>query len=140
MEQNQDKNSCFVSKGHLFLFNHFIDMRTTVSLSISYRKNVVLLKFSNKNTFFPHEMDKLMVALMSIKWLNKERRPLVYTVRTPLPNIYFCLPAVKLFWQDYIDKSTLKIWYNSYFLRKLECNITSTQLQLLILFLWVGII
>ena len=23
-------------KGHLFLFNHFIDMRTTVSLSISY--------------------------------------------------------------------------------------------------------
>ena len=65
MEQNQDKNSCFVSKGHLFLFNHFIDIRTAVSLSISCRKNVFLLK--KKNTFFPHEMDKLMVVLMSIK-------------------------------------------------------------------------
>ena len=41
-----------LTKGHLFLFNHFIDMRTTVSLSISCRKNVFLLKFSNKNTFF----------------------------------------------------------------------------------------
>ena len=51
-------------------------MRTTVSLSISCRKNVFLLKFSNKNTFFPHEMDKLMVVLKSIKTLNKERRPL----------------------------------------------------------------
>ena len=40
------------TKGHLFLFNHFIDMRTTVNLSISCRKNVFLLKFSNKNTFF----------------------------------------------------------------------------------------
>ena len=77
MEQNQDKNSCFVSKGHLFLFNHFIDIRTAVSLSISCRKNLFLLKFSNKNTFFPHEMDKLTVVLMSIKRLNKERRPLI---------------------------------------------------------------
>ena len=51
-------------------------MRTTVSLSISCRKNVFLLKFSNKNTFFPHEMDKVTVVLMSIKRLNKERRPL----------------------------------------------------------------
>ena len=65
------------AKGHLFLFNHFIDMRTTVSLSISCRKNVFLLKFSNKNTFFPYEMDKLTVVLMSLKRLNKERRPLV---------------------------------------------------------------
>ena len=31
------------TKGHLFLFNHFIDMRTTFSLS----KNVFLLKFSS---------------------------------------------------------------------------------------------
>ena len=67
----------FVTKGHLFLFNHFIDMRTTVSLSISCRKNVFLLKFSNKNTFFLHEMDKLTVVLMSIKWLNKIEQPLV---------------------------------------------------------------
>ena len=66
------------TKGHLFLFNHFIDMRTTVSLSISCRKNVFLLKFSNKNTFFPHKMDKLTVVLMSIKRLNKERRPLAF--------------------------------------------------------------
>ena len=51
-------------------------MRTTVSLSISYRKNMFLLKFSNKKTFFPHEMDKLTIVLMSIKRLNKERRPL----------------------------------------------------------------
>ena len=29
----------------------------------------------NKNTFFLHEMDK--VVLMSIKWLNKIERPLV---------------------------------------------------------------
>ena len=57
--------------------NHFIDMRTIVSLSISYRKNVFLLKFSNKNTVLPPEVDKLTVALMSIKRLNKERRPLV---------------------------------------------------------------
>jgi len=63
-------------KGHLFIFNHCIDMRTSVSLSISCRKNVFLLKFSNKNTFFPHEMDKIMVVLKSIKTLNKERRPL----------------------------------------------------------------
>ena len=67
----------FWIKGDLFLFNHFINMRTTVSLSISCRKNVFLLKFSNKTTFFPHEMDKLTVVLMSIKRLNKERRPLV---------------------------------------------------------------
>ena len=52
-------------------------MRTTVSLSISCRKNVFLLKFSKKNTFFPHEMDKLTVVLMSIKRLNKESRPLI---------------------------------------------------------------
>ena len=50
-------------------------MRTTVRLSISCRKNVFLLKFSNKNTFFPNEMDKLTVVLMFIKRLNKERRP-----------------------------------------------------------------
>ena len=54
-------------------------MRTTICLSILYRKNVFLLKFSNKNTFFPHEMDKLTVVLMSIKRLNKKRRPLKVT-------------------------------------------------------------
>ena len=64
------------TKSHLSLFNHLIDMRTTVSLSISCRKNVFLLKFSNKNTFFPYEMDKLTVVLMSIKRLNKERQPI----------------------------------------------------------------
>ena len=47
-------------------------------MSISCRKNVFLLKFSNKNTFFPHKMDKLTVVLMSIKWLNKKRWPLVH--------------------------------------------------------------
>ena len=52
-------------------------MRTTVSLSISCGKKVFLLKFSNKNTFFPHEMDKVTVVLMSIKTLNKERQTLV---------------------------------------------------------------
>ena len=57
----------FITKGRSILFNHFIDMRTTVNLSISCRKNVFLLKFSNKNTFFLHEIDKLMVVLMSIK-------------------------------------------------------------------------
>ena len=31
-------------------------------------KNVFLLKFSNKTTFFLHEMDKLTVVLMSIKF------------------------------------------------------------------------
>ena len=64
-------------KGRSFLINHFIDMRTTVNLSISCRKNVFLLKFSNKNTVFLYEMDKLTVDLMSIKWLNKIERPLV---------------------------------------------------------------
>ena len=49
-------------------------MRPTISESISCRKNMFLLKFSNKNTYFPHEMDKLMVVLMSIKRLNKERQ------------------------------------------------------------------
>ena len=46
-------------------------MRPTVSESISCRKNVFLLENFNKNTFFLHEMDKLTVVLMSIKWLNK---------------------------------------------------------------------
>ena len=46
-------------KGRSILFNHFIDMRTTVNLSISYRKNVFLLENLNKNAFFLHEMDKL---------------------------------------------------------------------------------
>ena len=55
-------------------------MRPTVSESISCRKNVFLLKFSNKNTFFLYEMDKLTVVLMSIKLLNKIERPLVETV------------------------------------------------------------
>ena len=54
-------------KGRLSLFNLFIDMRTTVSLSISCGKNVFLLENFNKNTFFLHEMDKLTVVLMSIK-------------------------------------------------------------------------
>ena len=60
-------------KGHLSLFNLFIDMRTTVGLSISCEKNVFLLENFNKNRFFPHEMNKLTVVLMSIKRLNKER-------------------------------------------------------------------
>jgi hypothetical protein len=64
------------TKGRSILFNHFIDMRTTLNLSISCRKNVFLLKFSNKNTFFLHEIDKLTVVLMSIKWLNKIEWPL----------------------------------------------------------------
>ena len=38
-------------------------MRTTVSLSISYGKNVFLLENFNKNTFFLHEMDKLTAVL-----------------------------------------------------------------------------
>ena len=49
------------SKGRSILFNHFIDMRTTDNLSISCRKN------------------KLMVVLISIKWLNKIERPLELT-------------------------------------------------------------
>ena len=57
------------TKGHLFSFNHFMDMRTTVSLSISCRKNVFVLENFNKNAFFLHEMDTLTVVLMSIKWL-----------------------------------------------------------------------
>ena len=79
-------------KGRSILFNHFIDMRTTVNLSISCRKNVFLLKFSNKNTFFLHEMDKLMVVLMSIKWLNKIERPLSYE-----PENY------RNFWTNFIN-------------------------------------
>ena len=67
----------YFHKGRLSLFNLFIDMRTTVSLSISCGKNVFLLENFNKNTFFLHEMDKLTVVLMSIKWLNKKRWPLV---------------------------------------------------------------
>ena len=35
-------------------------------------------KFSNKNMFIPHEMDKLTVVLMSIKWLNKKKWPLIF--------------------------------------------------------------
>ena len=35
-----------------------------------------MLKFSNKNMFFLHEIDKLMSVLMSIEWWNKERQPL----------------------------------------------------------------
>ena len=66
------------SKGHLILFTHFIDMWTTINLSISCRKNAFLLKFSNKNTVFLHEMDKLTSVLMSIKWLNKIERPLAF--------------------------------------------------------------
>ena len=86
--------NCLVLSGlatnsHLFLFNHFKDMRTTISLSISCRKNMFLLKFSNKNTFFPHEMDKLTVVLMSIKRLNKERRPL--TLNYLLSLTYYTL-------------------------------------------------
>ena len=65
------------AKGRLSLFNLFIDMRTTVSLSISCRKNLFLVKNFNKNTFSLYEMDKLTVVLMSIKrWLNKKRWPL----------------------------------------------------------------
>ena len=33
-------------------------------------------EISTKNTFFLHEMDKLTVVLMFIKWLNKIERPL----------------------------------------------------------------
>ena len=53
-----------------------LDIRTTINLSNSCRKNVFLLKISNKNTFFLRVMDKLMVVLMSIKWLIKNERPL----------------------------------------------------------------
>ena len=55
------------TKGRSILFNHFIDMRTTLNLSISCRKNEYLLENFNKNTFFLHEMYKLRVVLMSIK-------------------------------------------------------------------------
>ena len=85
---------CFqlCTKGRSILFNHFIDMRTTINLSISCRKNVFLLNIScrkdvffcwkffqqkhvfstwnvNKNTSFLHEMDKLTVVL-TLKWLS----------------------------------------------------------------------
>ena len=66
-------------------------MRTTVSLSTSCRKNVFLLKFSNKNTFFPHKMAKLTVVLMSIKRLNKKRRPLMPCSFTG-PKMFFAGP------------------------------------------------
>ena len=39
------------AEGHLFLFNHFIDMRTTVSLSILCRKNVFFQIFQQKHVF-----------------------------------------------------------------------------------------
>ena len=39
-------------KGCLSLFHHSIDMRTLVNLSISCRKNMFLLKFSNKKHVF----------------------------------------------------------------------------------------
>ena len=55
------------TKGRSILFNHFIDMKATVNLSISCRKKRVLMENFNKNTFFLHEMDKLTVVLMSIK-------------------------------------------------------------------------
>ena len=57
-------STCIVSAdnvtGRLILFNHFIDMRTTVNY-------LFLLENLNKNKFFLHEMDKLTVVLMSIK-------------------------------------------------------------------------
>ena len=67
----------FLSKGYLSLFNHYIDMRTDIDLSISCRKSVFLLENFNKNTFFLHEMDKLTFVLMSVKWLNKIEQRLV---------------------------------------------------------------
>ena len=63
------KELSYFTKGRSILFNHFIDMRTTVNLSISCRK-----------TFFLHEMDKLAVVFMSIKWLNKIEQPLAGVV------------------------------------------------------------
>ena len=56
-------------------------MRTTVNLSILYRKNVFLLENFNKYTIFLHEMDKLTVVLIPIKWLDKIERPLVKICR-----------------------------------------------------------
>ena len=64
-------------KGRSILFNHFINLRTSVNLSISCRKNMFLLENFNKNMFFLHEMDKLTSVLMSIEWWNKGRQPLV---------------------------------------------------------------
>ena len=78
------------AKGRSILFNHFIDMRTTVNLSISCRKNVFLLENFNKNTFFLHEMNKLTVVLMSVKWLNKIERPLVLTRNGWNVTIAYC--------------------------------------------------
>ena len=46
-------------------------------LAVFFTYSSYLMKFSKKNTFFLHEMDKLTVVLMSIKWLNKIERPLV---------------------------------------------------------------
>jgi hypothetical protein len=86
-------------KGCLSLFHHSIDMRTALGLSISCRKNLFLLKFSNKNSFFPHEMDKLTVVLTSIKRLNKERQPLVKVERIEedsLDSIPSPSPSVKI--------------------------------------------
>ena len=54
-------------KGRSILFNHFIDIRTTINLFISCRKDVFLLENFNKNMFFLHEMDTLTVVLISIK-------------------------------------------------------------------------
>ena len=57
----QDTNLPYLihdSKGCLSLFNLFIDMRTTVRMSISCGKNLFLLENFNKDTFF------------SMKWTN----------------------------------------------------------------------
>ena len=51
-EQMGKSHAISADKGRLSLFNIFIDMRTTVSLSISCGKNMFLLENFNKNTFF----------------------------------------------------------------------------------------
>ena len=57
-----------------------------------------MFPFHVEKTFFPHEMDKLTVVLMSKKRLNKERRPLTGTftfTNLGLTLCWYCI-AVKL--------------------------------------------
>jgi hypothetical protein len=70
---NFSKKIQFVSKGCLFLFNYFIDMSPKLIIQFLSKKHV----FEGKKHVFSTKNGPISMGLMSIKYLDKERQPLV---------------------------------------------------------------
>ena len=102
-----------LSKGCLSLFNHFIDMSPMLMSPFFVEKNMFF--FLQKHVFLTKN-GLINLRLMSIKWLNKERQPLVYRIK----RFYALFPPAHL---QNVNIETPFQWFSHIFHRfNLSCK------------------